>query len=624
MIDSKPDNPGRIAEEYAIGVRFKQGLGTHGLYEQNKINERFFVGDQWYGANCGNDRPLVRHNVIKRIGDYKLAVVGSSPIAVNYSAEGVPNTIGEKEKIHRIREEMAAGEIAGLIINTEIPTDEEINLIMSSLSDYFRVTAERVKFDDLKETALRNAYQSGTGILYTYWDDRIRTGLYADESQSTPIVGDIGCEVLDIENVYFGDPNLDDVQGQPYILIAQRKSVAAVRREARRNGVPEFEIDKIQTDRDTGNMAGDISELEPDESHKTTLLTKFWKEWDKDGKNYKIMAVKTCCGVTVRKKWDMKIRLYPLAKFSWERRRNCAYGESEITYLIPNQIAINRMITASVWAVMMMGMPIMIINGDTVPGEITNDPGQIIRIYGDQNDVASAVRYVNPPNFSPNFDNNIASLINNTLTQSGANDAALGDIRPDNTSAIIAVREAATMPLQQVQARFYSFCEDVARIWAEFWVMLYGDRKLKIEDDTGTWYMPFKADRYKNLLISTRVDVGASNLWSESQSIRTLDNLFDRQVIDVIQYLTRLPKGTIPNLNGLIRDLQAANRAVSAAQMGNTTHPMAVPAGTGGTETPYTGMPMGSFSESAQQIMESSPEQTTTALLRALANAQIP
>ena len=49
------------------------------------------------------------------------------------------------------------------------------------------------------------------------------------------------------------------------------------------------------------------------------------------------------------------------------------------------------------------------------------------------------------------------------------------------------------------------------------------------------------------------------------QSIRTLDNLFDRQVIDVVQYLTRLPKGTVPNVNGIIRDLQNANQAVSAA-----------------------------------------------------------
>lgn len=53
-----------------------------------------------------------------------------------------------------------------------------------------------------------------------------------------------------------------------------------------------------------------------------------------------------------------------------------------------------------------------------------------------------------------------------------------------------------------------------------------------------------------------RVDVGASSLWNEVQAVQTLDNLFDKQVIDVMQYLTRLPKGTVPNLGGLIRELE--------------------------------------------------------------------
>lgn len=90
----KPWEPEQIFAEYEAGRTFKSGLGRKGLYEQGKINERFYIGDQWHGARCGNDRPLVRHNVIKRIGDYKMAVVASNPVTVNYSVEGVPNTVG--------------------------------------------------------------------------------------------------------------------------------------------------------------------------------------------------------------------------------------------------------------------------------------------------------------------------------------------------------------------------------------------------------------------------------------------------------------------------------------------------------------------------------------------------
>ena len=114
------------------------------------------------------------------------------------------------------------------------------------------------------------------------------------------------------------------------------------------------------------------------------------------------------------------------------------------------------------------------------------------------------------------------------------------------------------MPLQMLQNRYYQFCEDVARIWAEFWVSMYGKRALKISDENGTWYMPFDSERYKTLLISVKVDVGASTLWSESQSVRTLDNLLERQIIDVIQYLDRLPKGTIPKVDALIKELKTS------------------------------------------------------------------
>ena len=79
----------QIFKEYQSGMQYKASLGKRGMYEQNRINERFFIGDQWYGAKCGNDRPLVRHNIIKRIGDYKMTQILSAPIGVDFSAEGI-------------------------------------------------------------------------------------------------------------------------------------------------------------------------------------------------------------------------------------------------------------------------------------------------------------------------------------------------------------------------------------------------------------------------------------------------------------------------------------------------------------------------------------------------------
>lgn len=622
----KPWEPEELFAEYEAGRNYKAGLGRHGLYEQGKINERFYVGDQWYGARCGSERPLVRHNVIKRIGDYKMAVVAANPVTVNYTAEGIPEPAALRDRVRRQRAVLAGAPDAGEAWESSwtqahggsgqewadgspVPETDKTALVMSALTDYFKVTAERIKLDDLKEQALRNAYISGTGVLYTYWDAGVRTGLYADDAHTAPITGDVACEVLDIENVYFGDPTLYDVQAQPYILLAQRKSVEELRRQARRNGRPEAEILAIRPDMDTGYMAGDRAEEEPADSGKATVLTKLWKEWDKDGA-CRIMACTAVQGATIRPRWDTRLRLYPLAAFRWERRRNCAYGESEITYLIPNQIAINRMLTANVWAVMMLGMPLTLVNRDVVQQRITNDPGQIIELNGNAEDMAAAVRYVNPPSFSPSFENNIASLISNTLTQSGANDAALGDIRPDNTSAIVAVREAATMPMQTVQNRFYSFIEDVARIWADMWVTMYGQRPLKIEDENGVWYLPFDGETYKDLLINVKIDVGASTLWSEIQSTQTLDNLLDRQVITPLQYLKRVPKGTVPDVNGLIRELQEAQRAQQVQQAQSAEAGMGAPGGGVDMQAVVDGLP-----EEYRQVFESLPPGQQTALL---------
>ena len=542
-----------IFAQYEGGVAYKNGLGKRGLYQQNRLNERFYAGDQWHGAHCGDARPLVRHNLIKRIGDYKMAMLGSSPVSVQYSADGVASTTAMAEEVRRRRAAICAGDATALHGDEET----EVNLMMSALSDYFKVTAERVRLPQLQQDALKKAYQTGTGILYTYWDPAVRTGQYADRGRTQPITGDIACEVLDVENVYFGDPTEADVQKQPYILLTRRRSVAELRREAKRHGRPAAEIAAIQPDRDCAFMAGDRAAEEPADAAKATVITKLWKEWNEEGTAYTVKGITVCRGAVIRPEWELGLRLYPLAVFRWENRASCAYGESEITYLIPNQIAVNRMLTASVWAVMNMGMPIMVVNGDVVNGPVTNDPGQVLKVYGGSEDVARAVRYVDPPVFSAGLDRTIADLIDNTLTQSGANDAALGDVVPHNTSAILAVREAASLPMQLLKNRYYAFYEELARIWAEFWVRQYGTRALKIQDESGVWYLPFDGRRYEELLIRVQVDVGASTIWSENQCVTTLDNLLDRGVLSVSQYLKRLPRGLVPDLDGLRREVDA-------------------------------------------------------------------
>ena len=205
---------------------------------------------------------------------------------------------------------------------------------------------------------------------------------------------------------------------------------------------------------------------------------------------------------------------------------------------------------------MMMGMPIMLVNGDVVSQPITNDPGQIISVYGGEEQLSNAVRYVDPPAFSAQFDANVENLIQDTMSQAGVSSTLLGEVKPDNTSAILAVREAALMPLQMLQNRYFGFLEELARIWTEFWLTMYGSRALKLQLPDGVWYMPFNADRYRDLLLSVTVDVGEGSQYSEARTVETLDNLYKNGAITVKQYLSRLPQGYVPRLDALLRELE--------------------------------------------------------------------
>lgn len=518
-----------IFEQYKKGTEFKSALGNKGVFEQSKINERFFVGDQWYGAKCGNERPLVRHNVIKRIGDYKMSQILNRKIAVTFSAEGMPSVSSPADTE-----------------NAQALKEAEINQVMTDFSNYYDVTAERVNFEYLCSNILRNAYISGTAVLYTYWEPSVKTGLFADGTKNSEIKGDLCCEILKIEDVVFGDPYCENLQEQPFVIISSRQETETVLREARLHGADLTTLSNISDSAQDG---------------KVTVFTKLFKEYSPGG-SYVIKGIKVTEKAVVRPEFSTELRMYPLAVMRWENKNCSAYGESEITYLIPNQIAINRMITANVWSAMTAGMPIMLVNGDTVSEKITNDPGQIIKIYGSNEDVAGAVKYVSPVTSIREFDDSINTLINHTLTQSGANEVALGDSKPENATALAAMQNAALMPLQIVRGRYHAFIEDVARIWADFWITHYGKRRIKCVKEGVCRYIPFNGDDYRKIIISTKVNVNQAADYNDRERLETLLNLYDKGIINRKQLLCRIPDGMVTDVKTLLNEEVTENDGI--------------------------------------------------------------
>lgn len=495
-----------IYSQYCFSSGEKAAVGRRGVSEQAAVNRRFYSGDQW-AANAPANRPLVRYNVIRRIGDYKTSAILSAPLTVRFSA------LGDASK------------------------DENTVEAVQAMSDYFTVVADRIGFDRLMLRALTDAYITGTGVVYAYWDPEVRTGRYLDRDRKLEIRGDIKCETVGVENLFLGDIECTDIQQQPYIIIARRMSVEKARVMAAEYG---SDPDLICPDGGLGN--------------RVTVLTRLRKLRNKYGETEIRAAVVTETAV-IRQEFSTGVRIYPVAAFRWNDDSPLGYGESEVTNIIPNQIAINRMLTASVWSVMLSGMPIMAVNRNLVPNQsLTNEPGQVIDYTGPLDQISNSVKYFTPPDYLNNYNQTVSSLISQTLNQTGANAVVLGDVDPTNTSAIIAVRDSAMSPIKVYKRRFYEFCGEVAKLFAEFWVMMYMHRELDIQSG----YI-FDGDKFMSVLIGCTVDVSESAAVNEEQSLSVLNMLLDKGKISVGEYLSHIPRGLVPDSAQLIEREETEN-----------------------------------------------------------------
>ena len=170
--------------------------------------------------------------------------------------------------------------------------------------------------------------------------------------------------------------------------------------------------------------------------------------------------------------------------------------------------------------------------------------------------------------------NQVVEIVEKTITLTrdfmGASDAALGNVKPDNTSAIIAVQKASSAPLELQRLAFYQFIEDYIRIFLELIRVHYGVRQIGYTDEDGNetaLYFVFSQLDYNAMQL--KVDVGSSAYWSEVMQIQTLDNLFQNGIItDAVTYLEGIPDAYVKNKNKIIAQLKEKQNAMSMQQGG--------------------------------------------------------
>ena len=502
----------KIWKQYCAGLDFNNKLR---LVENVANNENFFIGKQWEGV-ISNGLPTPVFNILKQIVLHQVATITSD----NFTISATPLRASANDK--RL-------EMASQVVNSELRALFKVN-----------------KLPNLSRIMMRNAAVDGDGCMFTYFDPDAPTGLDG-------IKGAIKTEIIDNTRVLFGNPNSRNVQSQPYIIIWKRRQIDDVKDEARANGLSEEEIQNISADTDDNN-----SRMDSYVDDKCTVLTKLWR----DKKTGTIWGCEVTKGAVIRKPYDVRIKSYPVTWICWDYVQECYHGQALITGLIPNQEFINKAYAMAMLSQMTSAFPTKLYDRTRIT-KWTNQVGAQIAVDGSVEGVA---KILEPAQISPQIAQFINSTIENTQSLTGATAAALGNTRPDNTSAIIALQRAAAIPAEITKQNLYECLEDLGRIYIEFMAAYYGTRPVDIpaavavgdeiaqfaNANVGMMQQEFDFAQLEDCPMTIGLDVGASSYWSEVASMQTLENLLQLGLITVADFLERIPDGYVAKRQELL------------------------------------------------------------------------
>lgn len=538
--------PNEIYDEYEKGRSYNN---SRDLYDTVEKNQSFYLGDQWKGVNAPDlTKPVF--NIVKRVTSYFAAMIVSDDVGVSI----LPFNETEQNKV-----------------------------ISDVIAKQVEAVLERTKANFKCRTNIKNCAVDGDTCMFVNFNPDIETNQDAK--------GDIELEIIDNTNVMFGNPYSEDVQSQPYILIIQRLFVGQVKDMAEAMGVPKDQIANIKADNETMTLTTTSSD------ELVTVITKFWKEKKEEVTGYdpitkqKIKRTRTSVhmtkcthSVTLREPVDLGYTHYPIAYMTWEHVKNSYHGRSPITGLIPNQIFINKIYAMCMVYMTNMGFP-KIFYDSTKLGKLSNDVTKAVALPN-MDMAGKMIDAIKAPDFS----NQIIQLVDSTISYTkdfmGASDAALGNIsNPNNTSAIVAVQQASSVPLELQKLDYYQFYEDIVRAIVDVIANNYGIREVRITEEqakklnlldsldpmtgmpTYQTSMTLDFSTLLNMNYDIDVEIGASSYWSETTQVQTMDSLFEKGILtDPVMYLDGIPDKYIPNKQKIIEALKQQQAQMAMAQ----------------------------------------------------------
>lgn len=489
-----------VWRDYEKGKMYNR---THNLYEDTEKNYNFYHGNQWEGAKLGDIQPIV-FNIIKPIVKYKLGVITQNHYEIVFHPN-IYNTVEEGQRL------------------------EELCKVLNS---HTAKVWELQKADQKVREASKDACINSEGIVHNFFDDEIVT------------------ELIDKNNVYYGNENDSNIQTQPYIIIAYRLPVSQVRKMARDKGISAEKIELITPDGETLEQAGYRS-LSDEVNAMCLVLLKYYKK--EDGKVYFSRATKS---VELEKDEATNLTLYPVAHFVWEEKKGSSRGIGAVSCVIPNQIEMNKIDARRAVAVKLGAFQKLVYNSELVanPKDL-NTVGGAVEIKGGAtvDDVRKAIGYIYPSSMSPDASNLSAEMKTNTRDFEGAGDVATGNVDPTQASgrAILAVQQASQQPLSEQVENYKTFVEDIARIWFDMW-KAYEVQGMPVmyeqKDSEGNVVQEPGVITYEELQSlepQIKVDITPRGSYDRYAQEMSLENLFMNNKITFDEYVESLPADAV-------------------------------------------------------------------------------
>ena len=259
---------------YEVGKNYNN---MQNLYEDGKENFNYYHGRQWEGLKkpSSASEPIVL-NIIKPIIKYKVNVVNQNSYQLVFN----PNTYNTQEELQQLKD------------------------VTKGLTQFVNRMWEKSQSGKIVRNIVKNACINSEGIIHFFNEEE-----------------NIFSEEIDKNNIYYGNENESNIQKQPYILIAYRKTVEEVReltRKNKENGLTTASNEDIET------IVSDMDYMEQPGSEKRTVevtpmclvIRKYEKK--KDGKIWVSESTKYCSIVDEQ---NTECELYPFAHYVWEEER---------------------------------------------------------------------------------------------------------------------------------------------------------------------------------------------------------------------------------------------------------------------------------------------------------------